>query len=571
MRTTRGVEVGAALAVLVACAGCTEVLGFGRFSGEGEDASAPMDGQVDLDAGGDAAADAGMDATVDERLALTVTVNGEGTVTSDPPGVDCGASCEGRFAPGTRVTLTATGTDTGIVSWGGDCGGFDETCVVTVDADRAVEADFGPRGSARWVAQISFSGADFIESDAAVTSDGHVVVAGTIDDADGTDLYVAKLDRESGAELWATRVVTSVNEFYGGLAVDAEGNVYAAATVLGFGDFMVGRTRLAADLSGNVMVLRLAAADGAIAWVRDWGGGGQDRPSGLAVDGADLYVVGETSSTSADFDGLTLSGGGSGDAFIVRAPTSTGMPARLKHLEGNLEVRAVAASGGRVGITGDFTGSATFDPGCGINWSGAMASDGFVADLRGSDLDCQWANDFGSFRDGETVLGFAIASHPDGGWVATGGFEGSVNFAGSGTSLTARDAMDAYVVRYDAGGGHVWSFRFGGTGSDLGTSIGTTPDGATLWAGAFDSAVTFGAVSLTGNRDAFVARLGPGMTPIVEWARGFGGDDPDRAEGVAVDPAGNPYVAAYFSGMTVVDGRTLAAASQDAWVAGLVR
>ena len=54
MRTTRGVEVGAALAVLVACAGCTEVLGFGRFSGEGEDASAPMDGQVDLDAGGDA-------------------------------------------------------------------------------------------------------------------------------------------------------------------------------------------------------------------------------------------------------------------------------------------------------------------------------------------------------------------------------------------------------------------------------------------------------------------------------------------------------------------------------------
>ena len=45
-----------------------------------------------------------------------------------------------------------------------------------------------------------------------------------------------------------------------------------------------------------------------------------------------------------------------------------------------------------------------------------MASDGFVADLRGSDLDCQWANDFGSFRDGEPVLGFAIASPPAGGW-----------------------------------------------------------------------------------------------------------------------------------------------------------
>lgn len=68
MRTTRGVEVGAALAALVACAGCTEVLGFGRFSGEGEDAGAPMDGQVELDAALDASGDGGVDATVDERL-----------------------------------------------------------------------------------------------------------------------------------------------------------------------------------------------------------------------------------------------------------------------------------------------------------------------------------------------------------------------------------------------------------------------------------------------------------------------------------------------------------------------
>src|SRR5262249_11758286 len=44
------------------------------------------------------------------RQAVTLTVNGSGTgtVTSDPPGIDCGATCAASFDGGTFVTLTAT-------------------------------------------------------------------------------------------------------------------------------------------------------------------------------------------------------------------------------------------------------------------------------------------------------------------------------------------------------------------------------------------------------------------------------------------------------------------------------
>ncbi len=77
---------------------------------------------------------------------------GNGTVTSDPPGIDCrggrdGTSypgnCTAVFARGTNVTLTAI-PDQGwvFVSWAGDCEGTDPTCIVTMDRDRWVMAYF---------------------------------------------------------------------------------------------------------------------------------------------------------------------------------------------------------------------------------------------------------------------------------------------------------------------------------------------------------------------------------------------------------------------------------------------
>jgi hypothetical protein len=52
---------------------------------------------------------------------LSVTVVNDGTVTSNPPGINCGADCSERFFTGTVVTLTATpDIGGGFDSWGGD-------------------------------------------------------------------------------------------------------------------------------------------------------------------------------------------------------------------------------------------------------------------------------------------------------------------------------------------------------------------------------------------------------------------------------------------------------------------
>jgi hypothetical protein len=65
--------------------------------------------------------------------------------------------------------------------------------------------------------------------------------------------------------------------------------------------------------------------------------------------------------------------------------------------------------------------------------------------------------------------------------------------------------------------------------------------------------------------------MSPGNTPTHEWAVALGGDDDDRAEGLAIDPDGYVHVLAYFTGMTNVDGVAMTAAGYDAWLGALIR
>jgi hypothetical protein len=72
-----------------------------------------------------------------------------GTVTSAPAGINCGLLCanaSATYPSGTVVTLTAQAIVTALFQgWAGDCGGSG-TCVVTMDGDKSVTADFSLLG-----------------------------------------------------------------------------------------------------------------------------------------------------------------------------------------------------------------------------------------------------------------------------------------------------------------------------------------------------------------------------------------------------------------------------------------
>jgi len=81
---------------------------------------------------------------IQSQPTLTVSVQGSGTVTSSPSGINCPPiSCNANFATGTQVTLTAApATGSIFVGWGGACNGTSLTCGVTLSTSLTVTATF---------------------------------------------------------------------------------------------------------------------------------------------------------------------------------------------------------------------------------------------------------------------------------------------------------------------------------------------------------------------------------------------------------------------------------------------
>lgn len=78
------------------------------------------------------------------RQRVTVGIGGgptQGTVTSDPPGIDCGTDCSQLIGGNRVVTLTARATpDARFVGWSGDCAAAGAGAVCQLPADRALNA-----------------------------------------------------------------------------------------------------------------------------------------------------------------------------------------------------------------------------------------------------------------------------------------------------------------------------------------------------------------------------------------------------------------------------------------------
>ncbi len=106
---------------------------------------------------------------------------GQGTVTSNPVGIDCPTTCSSSFYNNLSVTLTATTTGTYSVfdGWTGDCAGNGLTCTVSMVQARNVTARFNtPSDNVRVVKRGTGNGS--------VESAPSGILCGT----DCTDMYV---------------------------------------------------------------------------------------------------------------------------------------------------------------------------------------------------------------------------------------------------------------------------------------------------------------------------------------------------------------------------------------------
>lgn len=291
-------------------------------------------------------------------------------------------------------------------------------------------------------------------------------------------------------------------------------------------------------------------APGEPLWGRRFGSSFGDTVADVALDpDGNIIVVGWVRGT-ADLGAGVLPGAGGDDAFVIKlSPTGEYLWSRRFGGPNDEGASGVAIdTDGAIVVVGSYLGTGTF---AGVPLVSAGGYDGWVAKLDASGAPA-WARTLGGtghdyIRD--------VGVDADGSVLVAGMFRGTSTFGG-GPLVSAGDS-DTVVARLDGAGAHVWSRRFGGTGTDDATELVVSADGGLFLAGAFQGTMALGAGSVVsaGSFDAFVTRLDAEGTPT--WRHRLGGPQSDSGGVLAVSPTGVLAVAGTFLGTATHAGGTL--------------
>jgi len=152
----------------------------------------------------------------------------------------------------------------------------------------------------------------------------------------------------------------------------------------------------------------------------------------------------------------------------------------------------------------------------------------------------------------DAAYGFGFDS--SGNMYVTGVFMGSfVDFdPGSGTDQhSSHGGYEAYLTKFDPGGGYLWTRTWGGVLWDQGSNLVVDRNGNVYVAGWFQGTSDFDPGDgydwrdAVGDLDAFISKLN--SSGDWQWSRTWGGVNWDKAWDVAVDYSGDIYVTGAFS------------------------
>lgn len=296
--------------------------------------------------------------------------------------------------------------------------------------------------------------------------------------------------------------------------------------------------------------------NGNFIWARRLGGTSDDKGYSIAVN-----TIGNVSTTgrfkfTADFDpgtGVFNLTSGYYDIFVSTLDAS-GNFLWAKQFGGATNVAAgsiAVDAAGNVYTTGNFDGTADFDPGTGTYNLTDNGGDIFVSKLDPSG-NFVWAIQLGGVSGGGG--GHSIAVDANGNVYTTGSFVGTADFdPGTGTyNLTDNGQGDVFVSKLGVNGDFVWAKNMGGPFPDVGYSIAIDANGNVYTTGVFWKAADFDPSNIdyiltaAGNTsyDIFVSKLDASGNFV--GAGRMGGSFEDYGNSIAVDANGNVYTTGYF-------------------------
>ncbi|HJP92353.1 MAG TPA: SBBP repeat-containing protein [Pyrinomonadaceae bacterium] len=310
------------------------------------------------------------------------------------------------------------------------------------------------------------------------------------------------------------------------------------------------------------------------------GGSGMDRGDGIAIDSAgNAYITGDTFSTDFPVTTGAFQIGKVGfntDAFVTKM-NSTGTALIYSTYFGGANRDSgndiALDEAGNAYVTG-LTDSSNLPTTPGAFRTTSVLTDEFDAfamKLNATGTALVYSTYLGS------IVGGGIAVDSAGNAYIAGQADGHYPTTPGAFQTTPGGSSDAFVTKLNSTGtALVYSTLLGGSGFDFASKIaidsggnayvtGTAQAGFPVTAGAFQT-------SFNGPNDVFVTKLNSTGTALI-YSTFLGGSGTDRANGIAVNVAGNAYVTGFSDSLNfpVTPGafQTVKAAGVDAFVTQL--
>jgi uncharacterized protein (TIGR03437 family) len=366
--------------------------------------------------------------------------------------------------------------------------------------------------------------------------------------ARGQDAFVAKINAAGNALVFWTYLGGSGSETAYAIAVDGSGNVYLTGYTTST-DFPVLRAFQSTAKGQDAFVTKLNASGSALVYSTYLGGSNVEVAYGIAVDDAgSAYAAGYT--YSQDFptqNPIQAALQGTQDAFVTKLAPAGSSLVYSTYLGGAAgdAATAIAVDAARNAYVTGNTGSLAFPL---VNplqdrRGGTADTSAFVSKLNPAGTALVYSTYLGG---ADSDNGEAIAVNAAGEAYVVGRTRSKDFPTAKALQPSLGGGQDAFLAQLNAAGSALkFSTYLGGAGEDVAYGVALDPAGNVYVAGATESDdfPFVQALQPLRGRDAFAMKISAAGTTV--YATPIGGSGSEGANGIAVDGQGNAYVAGY--------------------------